>query len=269
MNKTLICCTDPEAAVMVTKQSGHLQRVRSPRQRIRLDPAIYQSAQPSAGTDQNAGLIVLEETSKSRQPIFHFEKLGSAWFPPPKTIRRSQPKISCWILIRRENHRPKKASLALNSVGPISTQLGNRRWLQRADPNCAITILEQAHDPLAVQLRVSCELPVFETREPLLGSNPERSIAGNEQGSDQLAGKSLTGWRLPFRKPSAIRTHQAKFRAQPQIAVRRLCNRENYAFCEPVADLPRSMGVLADVERRIESGSASAPRQQDARQHPG
>ena len=82
--------------------------------------------------------------------------------------------------------------------------------------------------------------------------------------SNILAGELLTRWRLPGDGANTIEAIQAEFRAQPQIAIRSLRNRDDRAFGKAFANLPRGVRVLADVERGIERESASAARQQDA-----
>jgi hypothetical protein len=61
----------------------------------------------------------------------------------------------------------------------------------------------------------------------------------------------LTGWRLPLDLLDTIEPKQAEFRAQPKVPVLRLSNGDDRTFGKAVADLPRCVCVLADVERRI------------------
>ncbi len=74
----------------------------------------------------------------------------------------------------------------------------------------------------------------------------------------------LIRWRLPGDVPDTIEAKQAEFRAQPEITVGRLGNGVDGAFGKAVADLPRRVRVLADVQRRIQRERARAPRQQYA-----
>src|SRR5215472_9777834 len=73
--------------------------------------------------------------------------------------------------------------------------------------------------------------------------------------------------RLPRDGADTIEAKQAEFCTQPEIAVRRLRNRDNLAFNEPVADLPSRVGVLADVERGVQPERERTHRQQHASQH--
>jgi hypothetical protein len=70
----------------------------------------------------------------------------------------------------------------------------------------------------------------------------------------------LTRRRLPWNTPNAIEAKQAEFSTEPEIAVACLGNRvrRDDAFEEAVADLPRSVRVLADIERWLEGGGAGA-----------
>jgi len=65
------------------------------------------------------------------------------------------------------------------------------------------------------------------------------------------AWEMLARWRLPWDEPNAIEANQAKFRAQPEITVGRLSNGRDGAFEKAVADGPRVVGVLIDVERWV------------------
>ena len=78
-----------------------------------------------------------------------------------------------------------------------------------------------------------------------------------------LAGREmLTRWRLPGDASDAIEAHQAELRTQPEIPVGRLGNGEDGAFNKAVADLPRRMGVLTDVQRRIQRDRTGTAGQQ-------
>jgi hypothetical protein len=72
--------------------------------------------------------------------------------------------------------------------------------------------------------------------------------------------------RLPGDAPGAIVAKQIEFRTQPQIAVGRLGKGRDDAFRKAVADLPRRVRVLADVQLRIQAAGARAPRQQHSSQ---
>src|SRR4029077_14726568 len=89
--------------------------------------------------------------------------------------------------------------------------------------------------------------------------------ACNEQTQDVSGGKMLIRWQLPGDISDTIKTDQAEFRAQPEIPVRRLNNLDNLAFGKAIADLPRRVRVLADIQRRIQPKRTRA-RQQDANQ---
>jgi hypothetical protein len=61
----------------------------------------------------------------------------------------------------------------------------------------------------------------------------------------------LTLWGLPGDSANAIEAKQTELRAQPEVTVGSLSNRAYVAFGESVADLPRGMRVLANIERWI------------------
>lgn len=76
----------------------------------------------------------------------------------------------------------------------------------------------------------------------------------------------LISRRLPGHIPDTVKAHQAKFRTQPEIAVWGLCHGGDFALCETVADFPRGVRVLADVQCWIQCENARAHCQKDKRQ---
>jgi hypothetical protein len=56
---------------------------------------------------------------------------------------------------------------------------------------------------------------------------------------------------LPRNRSNAVEANQAEFGAQPEITVRRLRNCVDEAFEKAVADRPRSVRVLIDVQSRV------------------
>ena len=74
---------------------------------------------------------------------------------------------------------------------------------------------------------------------------------------------------LPGDASNAIEAKQAEFRAQPEITVGRLRDRLDGAVGKAFADLPRRVRVLIDVERRVQSESTAATRQEKAQRDNG
>src|SRR5215813_11418536 len=62
----------------------------------------------------------------------------------------------------------------------------------------------------------------------------------------------LTRWRLPGKGLHTIEANQTKLGTQPEITVGRLSNAADDTFGKALADLPRRVRVLVDVERRIQ-----------------
>jgi len=56
---------------------------------------------------------------------------------------------------------------------------------------------------------------------------------------------------LPGDASNAIEAKQAEFRAEPKVTVRCLSNRVDDGFKKAIADGPRLVGVLIDVERWV------------------
>ena len=109
-------------------------------------------------------------------------------------------------------------------------------------------------------------LAVLPTGQPLTGPDPERAVARGEQAVNLAGGEMLIRWRLPGDSSDPIEANEGVLRSQPEIAVGRLGNRGDGAFGKALADLPRRVRVLTDVERRIERERTRAPRQQQARE---
>ena len=70
-------------------------------------------------------------------------------------------------------------------------------------------------------------------------------------------------WRLPRDGFDTIEALQPRFRAQPQITIRRLRHRKDGALDEAFANLPRGVRVLAEIECGIQRESARAACQQE------
>jgi hypothetical protein len=83
---------------------------------------------------------------------------------------------------------------------------------------------------------------------------------------DAVIGELLSRRRLPSHCADTIEACQAELRAQPKISVGALCKRDDQAFGEAIPNLPRSVGVLADIERGIECGSGRAASQREGRE---
>jgi hypothetical protein len=64
--------------------------------------------------------------------------------------------------------------------------------------------------------------------------------------------------RSPWNHPNAIEAKQAEVGAQPEITIGRLSNCVDGALIEAVANFPRGVRVLTDIERRIEGVSAAS-----------
>src|SRR5271157_3016377 len=95
---------------------------------------------------------------------------------------------------------------------------------------------------------ILCKLAVLPAGKPLVRANPKSAVARNQEVLNKIAGELLTVWRLPRDGLDAIEAGQSGFRAQPQIAIRRLRDRKDCAFGEAFAHLPRGVRVLADIK---------------------
>src|SRR5262249_56704490 len=116
------------------------------------------------------------------------------------------------------------------------------------------------------ELRVWREPAILPADETLRRADPQRSVARSQQPRDLIGWEALTCSRRPGHVPETVEAKQAEVGPKPEIAVRRLGDRLDRSLGEAVADPPRCVHVLADVERRIQHERAGASGQQPARQ---
>src|SRR5260370_36150518 len=128
-------------------------------------------------------------------------------------------------------------------------------------------IFEEAEDFHSGKLGVLRELAAFPTGKPFRGANPKGPVARGDQTPDLIGREMLVGRRLPGNVSDTIETEQAKLGSQPEIAVGCLGEGENGAFGKALADSPRRVRVLADVQCRIQRERAGVSRQQNPGQH--
>src|SRR4029077_7959581 len=92
------------------------------------------------------------------------------------------------------------------------------------------------------------------------------AIARSQDASNEVAGKMLPRRCVPGDGLHAVEAKQAELRTEPEITVGRVGEGSDCAFEKPLADGPRLVGVLTDVELGIQRESARTPRQQQASQ---
>src|SRR4029453_12833453 len=106
------------------------------------------------------------------------------------------------------------------------------------DPYRSFAILEQRFNNLPIKFRVVSQLAVLPACKAVEGADPQTSVARALHASDIAVGEMLPrGW-LPRVGPHAIEAKQAKFGAQPEIPIGRLCNRANESLGKAFADFP-------------------------------
>src|SRR4029453_16862093 len=86
-----------------------------------------------------------------------------------------------------------------------------------AGPYGPFTIFEELLDETSRQRFVVNELSVFPTGEASSRTDPEGTVAGEEQAEDVVGGETLVRRRLPRNSPYAIEAEQPKLRTEPQI----------------------------------------------------
>ena len=144
-------------------------------------------------------------------------------------------------------------SIAVDAAIVNGAELPGGWKRQPTGPDSAFVILEHlGTNVLARKLRVLGEFSVLPTHKSLRGANPKGAVVRGQQAENAAGRETLTRWRLPGDASDAIEAHQAELRTQPEIPVGRLGNGEDGAFNKAVADLPRHVRVLADVECRVQ-----------------
>src|SRR4029453_12710460 len=119
-------------------------------------------------------------------------------------------------------------------------------------PDRTLTIFDELVDGASRERVVSSEAPVLPTGEASIHPDPERAVAGDEQADDGRGLERLVWWRLPRDSPHAIEAKEAELGTEPQIAARRLGDRQNSSLDKAVANPPGRVNVLARVECRIQ-----------------
>jgi hypothetical protein len=76
-------------------------------------------------------------------------------------------------------------------------------------------------------------------------------------------------WGYPLHWSNAIKAKQAKFRTEPEIAIRGLSHAQNETLKKALADGPCLMSVLIDIERGVQGQGAPAQRRDDAHDNRG
>src|SRR5262249_3666759 len=135
------------------------------------------------------------------------------------------------------------------------------RRLRNSKPNRPVASLNDRQNIGPGNLGLLRKLACLPTGKPFKCANPQGAVVCNQQGGDPVAGKLFPTWRLPWHGTNAVEAKQAEFRAEPEISVRCLGNPANFPFSKSVADLPRRVRVLTDVEIGIQRETAWADEQ--------
>ena len=131
-----------------------------------------------------------------------------------------------------------------------------------ADPHGAVTVLEHGRHEHFVELMEPGEAAVTPAGQAFKRADPEGAVTCAEQTVDARDGRLLASRRLPPYEPDAVEMKESGPAPEPQVAVGCLGHRENAVQREPVADRPRRVRVLADLERRIQREEGSRCEQQ-------
>src|SRR5262249_185379 len=131
-------------------------------------------------------------------------------------------------------------------------------------PDRTLAILDKPADATPGQLDILRELPCLPAGETFGSANPQRSVTGRQEVRDRVGRQLLIGWRPAGDAPDSIEAIETGVRAEPQIAVGRLGDCADRAFRKALADSPRGMRVLADIQRGIQREYTRRHARQDA-----
>src|SRR5258705_4007163 len=127
-------------------------------------------------------------------------------------------------------------------------------------------ILKNLKNIISDDFGVLRELAILPACKSFGGANPKCPVSRSQQTENVIRGKLLIRWRLPGNVLDSIEAEQAEFGAQPKITVGSLGKCVNLAFGKAVANLPRCVCVLTDIQRWIQCEHTRAPRQQHVSQ---
>src|SRR5262245_10198507 len=157
------------------------------------------------------------------------------------------------------------AKSAVLSVAPEAVFLNRTEPAKRASqfpgPYSTFMIFKKRANNLSSKLRVPREPPALPTCQPFICADPKSSVACGEQPTNCARGELLAERGLPRDVADTVEAKQAKLRTQPKITVGRLGNGIDGAFGKPLADLPRRVRILTNVQRRIQRQRGRVQRQ--------
>ena len=102
------------------------------------------------------------------------------------------------------------------------------------------------------------QLTVLPTHQSVEGADPEGSVACRQEGSNLGTGKP---WQRQWHRSNSVEAIHTRLRAQPKITVGRLRDGVDRPIQESVAEGPRDMRVLADIQRWIQRSKSGRPEQ--------
>src|SRR5258705_11488086 len=127
-------------------------------------------------------------------------------------------------------------------------------------------ILKNLKNIISDEFGVLRELAILPACKSFGGAKPKCPVSRSQQTENVIRRKLLIRWRLPGNVLDSIEAEQAEFGAQPKITDGSLGKCVNLAFGKAVANLPRCVCVLTDIQRWIQSERARRPRQHHASQ---
>jgi hypothetical protein len=167
---------------------------------------------PSVPADEQGGVCVFTQTLNAVRLPWERKECWWSRFPAPQSILHACPKIALAVLVQVEDCAPKTTVISKT----LNTAVANRAEFSSghcscAGPYCSLTILEKFEDISSSEFRILDQLAVFPTRKTLRRTDPQSSIARNQQAEDPIGGKLLIGGWTPLHRSDAIETKQTQF----------------------------------------------------------
>src|SRR4030095_16160844 len=186
--------------------------------------------------------------------------------PRPSRCLVASPYTARAVLRQTPDERAEAAALEMALPAPAADFAELAFLSEYAGPHRPLAVFEQRCHEELVELRIVGQfgsVPANQTRE---GADPENAITRDQQAV-WFVRELLTCGKFPRNKANPIETKQSEFPAEPQIAIRCLGHRENGAQRVPLPDGPRGVGVLIDLQRRVERAGRRVRNKQCPNQH--